>query len=293
MLGKQTGVSSMKKERVVMCMKWGALYPSSYVNVLYSAVKKNLSGPFRFVCLTNEPDGLDKGIESYPIPDLGLPPERYNHGAWPKIAVFKKDLYGLTGHCLFIDLDTIICGSLEPFFEMEGDFCAIGLGTTWVFTNKKPWLYRKWKALRQTTKKRAQKNLPSVLLPSTMGTGIFTFHLGQQPQIYDAFINDRTKALATFDIEQQLVEHYLPDWSPWPGEWIVSFKLHLRRPVFIDLFLPPKKPAQGVSVIAFHGDPRPIDLVIPGHSSLRELPHFWRAPVSWIRDYWVENGYKP
>lgn len=273
-----------------MCMKWGPLYPASYVNVLYSATRKNLTKPFRFVCLTNEPEGLDEGIESYPIPGLGLPPERYGHGAWPKLAVFKKDLYGLTGRCLFIDLDTIIWGDLEPFFEVEGEFVAIGLLSTWV-GKPKPWLYQKWKAVR-AARKAATNATPATTAPSSMGTGIFRFELGTLSHIYDAFLADKPAAFATFGNEQELAEYYLATWKAWDFEWVISYKLQLRRPILIDLFLPPKKPAPHIPVVAFHGDPRPIDLVHRGHSSMRELPHFWRGPVKWVRKYWVDNGYQ-
>lgn len=280
----------VEKERVVVCMKWGALYPSSYVNVLYSAVKKNLTGSFRFVCLTNEPEGLDEGIESYPIPDIGLPTERYGHGAWPKLVMFKKDLYGLTGRCLFIDLDTIICGNLDPFFDVKGAFVAIGLTSTWV-GKKKPRIYKKWKAYR-ASRKPSKLGAPDTPAPSTMGTGIFCFDLGTQSHIYDAALANWPDAFATFGNEQELVEHYLESWEAWDSEWVISFKLHLRRPILIDLFLPPKEPAPHIPVVAFHGDPRPIDLVHRGHSSARELPHFWRGPVKWVHKYWVDNGYQ-
>ena len=45
----------MNPNRVVLCMKWGTLYPASYVNRLFHAVSANLSGPFRFICLTDDP----------------------------------------------------------------------------------------------------------------------------------------------------------------------------------------------------------------------------------------------
>ncbi len=44
-------------DRVVICMKWGTLYSADYVNVLYNAVRAHLEGPFRFVCLTDDPRG--------------------------------------------------------------------------------------------------------------------------------------------------------------------------------------------------------------------------------------------
>lgn len=58
-------------ERVVLSMKWGKLYPASYVNVLYNACRRNITGDFRFVCLTDDATGLGPEIEACPIPDLG------------------------------------------------------------------------------------------------------------------------------------------------------------------------------------------------------------------------------
>ena len=89
-LGKLAG---MAEERIVLCMRWGALYPPGYVNVLYSGVKRHLDPPFRFVCLTNETEGLDPGIETFPIPDLGFADYHWKSGAWPKLSVFLEDLY--------------------------------------------------------------------------------------------------------------------------------------------------------------------------------------------------------
>ena len=47
-----------KKTRAVVCMKWGSLYPSEYVNVLYNAVKANLKSEYRFICFTDNHAGL-------------------------------------------------------------------------------------------------------------------------------------------------------------------------------------------------------------------------------------------
>ena len=58
-------------KKTVLCMKWGDLYSADYVNVLYNAVKRNLSGDYRFVCLTDKADGIHADVETYPIPDIG------------------------------------------------------------------------------------------------------------------------------------------------------------------------------------------------------------------------------
>ncbi|NCV49381.1 MAG: hypothetical protein EBW46_06690 [Rhodobacterales bacterium] len=110
----------MLTDRVVICMKWGTLYSADYVNVLFNACKANISGDFRFVCLTDHAEDLANGIEAFPIPDIGLEEPHWKHGAWPKISVFKQQLYGLQGRGLFIDLDTVIWGSLDKVTHTTG-----------------------------------------------------------------------------------------------------------------------------------------------------------------------------
>ena len=87
----------------IICMKWGTKYGSDYVNILYSMVKRHLKRPFRFVCLTDDKNGLNDAIESYPIPKVDIPngPER----GWDKLLTFTSPLYDLVGQVLFLDLD--------------------------------------------------------------------------------------------------------------------------------------------------------------------------------------------
>ena len=54
----------MAEKRVnVLCAKWGTKYPAYYVNRLYAGVAKWLARPFRFVCATNEPEGIQAEVE--------------------------------------------------------------------------------------------------------------------------------------------------------------------------------------------------------------------------------------
>ncbi|THD71609.1 glycosyltransferase [Thalassobius vesicularis] len=246
-------------DRVVLCMKWGTLYGPDYVNVLYSAVRRNLTGDFRFVCLTDDPAGIRDEVECHPIPDIGLKHENWYHGAWPKIAVFLPDLYGLTGRALFIDLDMIICGPLDEFFTYDQGLVTIDEGV-W---NGTP--------------------------PSTM-TSIFAFDLGQMGYLVDRIRADRDAICAKYDIEQNYLHGEVERIGYWPHDWLVSFKRHLRQPLLIDRFKQPKWPEPGVKIIVFHGRPRPMDLIRPGGGNRDLFPHCVPGQVDWARDYWLENG---
>ena len=52
----------------VICMNWGTAYGADYVNRLYSMVSRNVTGPFRFVCLTDNVKGIRPEVQCGPLP---------------------------------------------------------------------------------------------------------------------------------------------------------------------------------------------------------------------------------
>jgi len=249
-------------ERVVLCMKWGDLYSADYVNVLYHAVCANLKGPFRFVCLTDNAEGFCDGVEHFPIPEIGLSESHWKHGAWPKLSVFSADLYGLKGRALFIDMDTMITGPLDEMFEYPGSFVGIDTGENWKFS---------------TTGN-----------PPLLGTGIFAFELGAHAGILKKFQTDCDGFVERDVIEQVYVQNEIEEIEFWPLEWVHSFKYHLRHSLSVNLLIPPKRPASTTKIVAFHGDPRPIDLIKTKIWGV--FPHIGRGPVQWFKDYWSKYG---
>ena len=110
----------------VLCAKWGTKYGADYINRLYAGVAKHLSRPFRFVCATNEPDGIRPEVECAP---LDANPHVKNRG-WPnihaKLTLFRRGFADLEGPTLFLDVDVLVTGPLDKFFEYHpGDFCII------------------------------------------------------------------------------------------------------------------------------------------------------------------------
>jgi hypothetical protein len=104
----------------VICVKWGTKYGSIYVNRLFNMVKKNLTKPFNFYCMTDDATGLTHDIRVLPIADTSL------SGWWHKLSLFKSDFYGLQGTALYLDLDVVITGSLDPLIDYEPEhFCIM------------------------------------------------------------------------------------------------------------------------------------------------------------------------
>ena len=247
----------MSQDRYVICMKWGELYDSTYVNILYNAVKEFCTYSVKMICLTDDPSGIDSAVECRAIPDVGIPQEKWYHGAWPKLTIFSDVLDDLEGRVLFIDLDMIIVDSIDPFFERDGGIVMIDGGDNWKFVSDQYEVY-----------------------PSS---GIFAFDGGTQKQMYNTFISDQKAAYANFDLEQDFIGAHSEDVRFWPIDWITSFKRHHRRPLVLDFFLPPKKPLPPVKIVAFHGDPRPADLL---KSRWYKFPRTVKGPVPWVKDYW-------
>src|SRR5580658_538309 len=106
-------------------MKWGAKYGPEYVNRLYGMTARHLARPFRLVCLTDDARGVRSEVVCAPIPDLppiAQPKER----GWFKLASFSPELAGILGEVvLYLDLDVVLMGPLDPLLEHPGVFPMI------------------------------------------------------------------------------------------------------------------------------------------------------------------------
>lgn len=259
--------------RTVICMKWGDAYAPDYVNVLASAVRRNLTGEYRFVCLTDNAAEISPDVEIRPIPDMGLSPGNFSFGAWPKISLFKPELHDLSGRALFIDLDSMICGDLAPMFEHPG---ALVMIEDWMT----PPLYR----LR-------------INRPVRPASGVIAFEIGTLGQIYEELVARPEHWTSTVTNDQQFMYCQQGGADFWPKPWVISFKRHLVprlvNRALITCHLPtltPKEPPPDARIIAFHGRPRPAELV-PDHGQVwGTFRRAGRGPVPWFREYWLSNG---
>ena len=248
-------------DRIIVCMKWGTLYSAEYVNVLHSAARANVTGDFRFICLTDDASNLSAGIEAMAIPEIGLKPEHWRKGCWPKVTLFSEDLHGLRGRALFIDLDMVLWGNLDRFFTYQEGLVMLDSG---------PWRYRNSD-------------------PRPMSS-IFAFDLGQLGFLVNRLCANPDAMVERYQIEQNFIAGEVNNISFWPQEWVRSYKYHLRPPLIIDRFQGPRPPPPDVSVICFHGRPRPIDLIRPKPGNWDVPPHYGSGQVQWMADYWSRHG---
>jgi len=240
----------------VLCIKWGRKYGPEYVNKLHNMVGRNLKRPFRFVCLTDDAEGIDPRIEVHPIPAIGFDefdqrkPWTFAHG-WLKLTSFAYPLYDLQGRTLFLDLDIVILDSLDPFFEQPGEFIVI----------------KEW-----------DKS------DGTGNTSAYIYTIGAHTDALDHLKSGYPGSIAEVRNEQEFITGFLArqgKLSYWPEAWCRSFKRHCLRRGLMGWFAPPTIPS-GARIIAFHGKPNPPDAIagVSGKWYRRVMP------TQWVADHW-------
>ncbi len=99
----------------VLCIKWGRKYGPEYVNRLHSMVRRHLKRPFRFICLSDDGQGVDADIDVRPIPMVGFEPFdtrqswSFGHG-WLKLTSFADPLSMFIATAPPLDDPTTTCG---------------------------------------------------------------------------------------------------------------------------------------------------------------------------------------
>ena len=252
-------------KRTVICMKWGKAYAPDYVNVLASAVRRNLPEEHRFVCLTDDAEGISSDVETLPIPDMGLSPGNFRFGAWPKISLFKRELHDLTGRALFIDLDSMICGDLAPMLDFPGTLVMI----------------EEWSRPIDRFK---------FTRPIRGASGVIAFEIGTLGHIYDELVARPEHWTSTVRNDQRFMWKQQSEIAFWPESWVISFKRHLLHPPLVNKVLSPRAPHRDARVLAFHGRPRPAELVPDCNQSWGDFWRSGRGAVPWFREYWLSNG---
>lgn len=216
----------------ILCIKHGNKYNEDYVNILYEMVKRNISLPFRFVCLTDNNKNLNSNIETLPLPSN-------LSGWWCKPYMFNKDL-PLTGTVLYLDLDIVIAGSIDKLFTYQPG---------------------KWCTIRDFTR---------VMRPKwdKYNSSVIRFEAGQLDHVWRQFIkNPQHHMHRHFGDQDFLYEVTKGTAVLYPDSWIQSWKWEVRTD---KTFAPGGvkgnrqfktvqnvKPRVECCITVFHGDPNP------------------------------------
>lgn len=137
---KPTAVRPEKARLTVVTWKWGTRYTARHVNTLYSMLKRHLHVPFEMVCVTDNPQGINKPVRIvklwHQLRDLG--------GCYCRLKAFRPEMEREFGRrFVSIDLDCVITGDVTPLLTRSEDFviCRDGLwpatpynGSMWLMT---------------------------------------------------------------------------------------------------------------------------------------------------------------
>lgn len=188
---------------VLAVCKSGGEYNAEWVRKLKDGVSRHLTVPHEFKCLSD----VD-------VPDR-IPLRHKWPGWWAKIEMFRE----ITGPTLYLDLDTVITGSLDHFAKLESDFAMlsnfhvpefVGSGVMW-FGKPQRHVYERFceKPFKWIEHHERKRNGP---------------YLGDQAFVWESM--------------KRKVDHL-------PMETIKSFKFHCTKGL-------PEK----TSIVCFHGLPK-------------------------------------
>lgn len=249
----------------IVCIKWGTKFGPEYVNILYHMVRRNLSLPFRFICLTEISTGLHEAIEVLPLPVFREPPAEFlnNCLCWRKLALFGKGYHDIEGKVLLLDLDVVIVGKIDSLFTYSD---KLSMAENW--------------------------DQPGRMI----GEGsVICFEMGKYPHLLQRWEEDAASVYRNYRTEQVYLPQVLGrEDSEWfPEGWVISFKKHCMPGGILNSFVTPRKEKmpKEAKVISFHGNPNPPE-AIAGRwgASVAWYKKWYKTikPTKWVAEYWCE-----
>lgn len=242
-------------KQTVICLKWEDRYGPEYVNKLHSMVRRNTRRPLRFICFTDDPTGIDPAIEIKRMPPFTLPEVMRKH-PFRRMFIFQNPLEDVEGHVLHFDLDVLITGNIDDFFDYKptSTFCV---------------------AENWTQPGQGIGNM-----------SVFRFRAGSHPYIYERFMSDPLGQKRKYRNSQTFVCRNISELDFFPRNWCLSFKHSLLPRWPMNFFLTPKLPPDA-KVVAFTGRPD-IDEAAMGRweTTWWKRSYKYVRPTPWILEHW-------
>ncbi|MEM9248242.1 MAG: glycosyl transferase [Pseudomonadota bacterium] len=252
----------------VVCIKWGTLFGAEYVNRLFSGVRRNLSGPVRFLCMTEHAEGLHPDVEVLRLPVEPFQAEMAaalavanRQGAMRKVSLFRPDLIdGLVGPVLGFDLDVVITGSLDEILAFAPG--KVAMRADWV---------------------EARRGRPT-------GHGsVFRYDPSLHPWLYTTLAEAPAASVAQARGSEQRYTSTLAQakgaFAYLPPDQVVSFKHDCLRWPPTSYVAPPRLPPTA-RVVCFHGRPKMEEAVSGWHGNV--LRH--ALPSQWLKEHWIDRA---
>lgn len=217
----------------VVCFRWKpyhGTYRSTFgpetVNVLRRMVDRHYAKPHQFICVTDDPKGLDPEVQVVPLwsdyADVSSPHGWQHPSCYRRLKVFSPEIAKVLGpRFVCLDLDTVITGDLMPLWDRSEDFII------WGETDRRSWY----------------------------NGSMFLLTAGARPQVWNEF-NPRispheAKRAGKFGSDQGWISYRLgkgeATWSTQDG--VYSFRVHLKANRYV---LP-----ENARIVMFHGHEDP------------------------------------
>ena len=191
-IDKTVGHATSTEAATVVCVKHGTKYGANYVNRLASMVRRWSSVSVDFFCLTDDPSGLDAGIQTLQLPRENILGEEIS-GWWQKLSMFRDKIDELGSHILYFDLDVVITGSIDPLLFYDSDFAI------------------------------AQNCYVPIFSSSVM-----RFKNGSRPEIWSDFSEINAEKYGGDEI---WIASKVPDADVFPNDWCKIYRLHAAQAI--------------------------------------------------------------
>jgi hypothetical protein len=217
----------------VICVRFGTKYGREYVERLRNMVSRHLTMPYEFVCLTDDHVPID-GVRTIFQPQVG-----YKKLWWHKVHMFDPSL-PVSGRLLYLDLDVMICGSLDKVVDRLGN-SFMGIRD---FNRKfhSSWIY--------------------------LNSSAMSWVHGEHSYIWDQFKSNPSEAQRLHGDQDWIWRTAKDKIKFWPQEWIQSYKWEIRNKNELEVkngvrrfnFVKDVQIPKECSIVVFHGDPKPEDI---------------------------------
>jgi hypothetical protein len=236
-------------------MKWGERYGPEYVNRLQSMIQRNTKRDTRLTCFTDDASNIRPEVRCLDLPPINLPSD-YQWKPWRKISLWQKPLADFSGDILFLDLDLIVTGDIDCFFDHDpGKFYVI----------------RNWPQYKERIG----------------NTSVYRFTVGAHSYLYHNLMNEPDRIFSTYPNSQTYISREIREINFWPDEWCKNFKFSLLPKWPMRFFKTAELPPD-LHVVCFTGKPDPEDAVVgkwPEKKIWKKIYKYVR-PTPWIAEHW-------
>jgi hypothetical protein len=195
-----------------------AYYTRDYVARLAGMVSRHMDREYRFVCLTDRPKDVPKGVEAVKVPAL---PDGVKAWWW-KLRAFDPAV-GLTGRVLYIDLDSIVVGSLAPLLDMPASL-----------------------ALAPDTGSKFHTKDTGLKLVKRFNGSVMAFDAGTHADLWSRYTEKLTRVYWS---DQDVIGLWKPDAATFPTAWVPRLSTLEDRPGPEAAIVLAKKPKPHVAAV--------------------------------------------